>query len=277
MTLTGVSPKPTSTATGRWDRKRLRAHTTKRRIAQWPPDEQATQTNDVSRSDLLSSCSLPALFQKVQNLLEDIFEESDGFSPNPTYDEVNRSRFFSGLNASGEHPLLSPETVDKLVQSFGRLQRSKRSRQAKAEELPWDVDTVSRLLRVLERSMSDGQDLDPFPDNGRRTVIDNTSPTKGGRKKGKKASNEPELSPELEVTDEEKNSGQRILSTMSNAAAAALCCFVVLRTPGLPKQLYSEDLLTMAVSAVRSQMSNVLFPVIEGLAGESTSRPPQLS
>lgn len=209
------------------------------------------------------------MFQKVQNLLEDIFEESDGFSANPSLEEVRHSRFFSGLSITGEHPLLSGECVDKLVQSFSRLHKSKRSRQARAEELPWDVDTLKRLLRILERSMTDGKDLEPFPDNGGRTIIDNTSPTKGGRgKKGKKAT---EPTPELEVTGEERSSGERILSTMSNAAAAALCCMVVLRSHGLPKQLYSEDLLEMAVTTVRSQMTTVLLPVIEGLAGDSMS------
>lgn len=214
------------------------------------------------------------MFQKVENLLEDIFEESDGFNATPSVEEVNHSRYFHGISASGEHPLLSPECVDKLVQNFVRLHKSRRSRQSKPEELRCDVDLLKRLLRILERSMQDGQDLDPFPDNGRRTVIENTSPVKGGKvRKGKKAaSNAPEPSPELEVSDEEKNTGARILSTMSNAAAAALCCLVVLRTPGLPKQLYSEDLLTQAVTTVRSQMTTVLFPVIEGLAGESMPR-----
>ncbi|BEI91569.1 uncharacterized protein CcaverHIS019_0403890 [Cutaneotrichosporon cavernicola] len=211
-----------------------------------------------------------SLFQKVQNLLEDIFEESDGFSATPSLEEVNHSRYFHGLSSNGEHPLLSQECVDKLVRNFMRLHKPKRSRQSKAEELPYDVDLLMRLLRVLERSMQDGQDLDPFPDNGRRTVIENTSPVKGGKgRKGRKTtSNGPEPSPELEVSEDEKNSGERILSTISNAAAAALCCLVVLRTPGLPKQLYSEDLLTQSVTAVRSQMTTVLFPVIEGLAGE---------
>lgn len=163
---------------------------------------------------------------------------------------------------------MSPECVDKLVQNFARLHKSKRSRQVKTEELPWDVDALKRLLRVLERSMTDGKDLEPFPDNGRRTIIENPSPNKGRGKKGKKAT-EAEPSTELELTDEERSSGERVLSTMSNAAVAALCCLVVLRSHGLPKQLYSEDLLELAVTTVRSQMTAVLFPVIEGLAGDS--------
>jgi cohesin loading factor subunit SCC2 len=215
-----------------------------------------------------------ALVQKVHSLLEDIFEESDGFPANPPLEVVNHSRYFRGLSASGEHPLLSPETVDKLVKNFSRLHRSKRSRQSKVEELQLDTELLGRLLRILERSMRDAQDLNPFPDNGRRTIIESTSPVKGGKgKKGKKAaSNGPEPSPELEVSEEEKGTGERVLSAMSNAAAAALCCLVILRIPGIPKELYSEDLLTQAVTTVRAQMTTVLFPVIEGLAGESTSK-----
>jgi hypothetical protein len=34
-------------------------------------------------------------------------------------------------------------------------------------------------------------------------------------------------------------------------------------------QLYSEDLLLSAVKTVRDQMTKVIFPVVEGLAGES--------
>ncbi|CAK9787000.1 hypothetical protein CC85DRAFT_288268 [Cutaneotrichosporon oleaginosum] len=211
-----------------------------------------------------------SLFQKVQSLLEDIFEESDGFSAAPSLEQVNSSHYFYGLSANGEHPLLSSECVDKLVKNFARLRKSNRSRQTRAETLSLDADLLGRLLRILERSMQDGQDLDPFPDNGRRTVIENASPVKGAKgRKGKKAtSNGPEPSPELEVSEEEKNTGERTLATLSNAAAAALCCLVVLRTPGVPKELYSEDLLTKAITTVRSQMAGVLFPVIEGLAGD---------
>jgi len=34
-------------------------------------------------------------------------------------------------------------------------------------------------------------------------------------------------------------------------------------------QLYSEDLLSLAVSTIRNQTSKVIFPVVEGLAGQS--------
>lgn len=39
----------------------------------------------------------------------------------------------------------------------------------------------------------------------------------------------------------------------------------------LTLQVYSEDHMTLAVACIRDQMTKVLFPVVEGLAGESES------
>lgn len=148
-----------------------------------------------------------------------------------------------------------------------KRQRLESNRQAVA----WDVDNLSRLFRMLERVMNETDELEIFPNNGRKTVI-NGSPTKKGKKSKKVDDETKDDTPDIQLTDGEVLQAEERLTTMSTAAAAALCVLVVLDSDGLPKQLYSEDLLSLAVTTIRDEMTKVLFPVIEGLAGESEFR-----
>jgi cohesin loading factor subunit SCC2 len=224
-------------------------------------------------------------FQKLQSLMEDIFEESDTFSADLSIDEVSSSKYFAGLSVDGTQPNLSSYTIDKLIRYFTRLEDNKKRQRSKAnaEAIPWDVNGLLRLFRMLDKTMRDAEEVDPFPSSGRKAVVaGNPSPKK--KKGGKKAKDGQDLeaSPSLDMTEEELEKGSLTLRIMKTAAASAVCCLTILDSKTMPKQvsqyyprmlltiqLYSEDLLLSAVKTVRDQMTKVIFPVVEGLAGES--------
>lgn len=211
-----------------------------------------------------------AALDKLQNTLEDIFEESDTFDAEPSRESVSSSKYFDTLSRDGSHPLLAAATINNVTRRVTRVHKNqKRQRlESNRQAVAWDVENLSRLFRMLERVMNETDELEVFPNNGRKTVI-NGSPTKKG-KKSRKVEDEPkDDTPDIQLTEDEVLQAEERLTTMSTAAAAALCVLVVLDSDGLPKQLYSEDLLSLAVTTIRDEMTKVLFPVIEGLAGES--------
>jgi cohesin loading factor subunit SCC2 len=217
----------------------------------------------------------PAAIQKLQSLFEDIFEEADSFTANPTAEEVDSSSFFEGLAADGVHPVLATKTIEKIILYTARVQDTrKRQRKTEAGAIPWDVDSLLRLFCMLERNMRDAEGVNPFPDNGRKAVV-NPSPKKGGKKGGKKGAGGPSMdTPELEMTAEEQDTGDSALEVMKVASTAAFCILAILSYRTTPKQLYSEDLLSLAVTTIRNQMTNIIFPVVEALAGERKLRLP---
>lgn len=211
-----------------------------------------------------------AALDKMQNTLEDIFEESDTFDAEPSREAVTASRYFDTLSKDGAHPLLAAATINNVIRRVTRVQKSQRRQRSESnrQAVAWDVENISRLFRMLERVMNESDELEVFPNNGRKTVV-NGSPNKKG-KKSKKADDEPkDDTPDVQLSEDEILQAEEKLAKMSTAAAAALCVLAVLDSDGLPKQLYSEDLLSLAVTTIRDEMTKVLFPVIEGLAGES--------
>lgn len=179
--------------------------------------------------------NLLAAFQKVETILEDIFEESDTFSANPTQDEVSSSRYFEGLSLDGVSPIISVDTVEKLVRYIMRLRlNKKRSRSRSGDGIPWNDENLSRLFRILEKSMRDAESAEPFPDNGRKSSV------LQGKKKGKKTNGEASSAdgtPDLDVTGEDVDRGERALDSLKNAAAAAQCCLALWDSDGMPKKV----------------------------------------
>lgn len=166
--------------------------------------------------------------------------------------------------------MLAVPTIDRLVRYAARLQSGKKRPRVDNAAVGYDVDSLTRLLHMLERVMRDAQDVIPFPDDGKRIVVQRTTSPK--KKKGSKANengHEHEATPEIEMSQQEVQQSECMLERMARASIAALCCLIVFASHGLPKQLYSEDILALAVTTVREEMTKVLFPIIEGLAGES--------
>jgi cohesin loading factor subunit SCC2 len=108
--------------------------------------------------------------EKLTSLIEDIFEAEDALPADIDINGQNHD-FFSPLSIDCSRPLLSPTIVRKLT--IGQVARpTKRLRQTtggalgtpRAKGRMADVDTqiLSRLLKLLDRSVKAGEDLEPF-------------------------------------------------------------------------------------------------------------------
>ena len=114
-----------------------------------------------------------APLEKLITLLEDIFEAEDSL-PVDADQECLPSDFFSPLTAEPSRPHLHPNLVRKLSKLICQVARPmKRLRSSTAATLTprasgpcsiSDVETtiLSRILKILERSVRAGEDLDPF-------------------------------------------------------------------------------------------------------------------
>ncbi|EAL23165.1 hypothetical protein CNBA5100 [Cryptococcus deneoformans B-3501A] len=222
-------------------------------------------------------------WQKLHTLLEDISEESDSFPANPTFRdlELANAKYFAHISKEGTHALLSTETMAKIIRYIIRVQstkkRQKSGSETDGEARGWDLTAVNGLLRHLEKCIRDAEGTSAFPDDRKAINVDE----KFKKKKGKSKTGS--VSP-LKPVNAFKNEGQDLeeeiphtrmaqceetLLRLRRGVAAAECCFVLLDSEGLSKQVYSEDLLSTCVQMIKEQLAQVVVPVLQGMAGES--------
>ncbi|KAH8982787.1 hypothetical protein EDB86DRAFT_3085925 [Lactarius hatsudake] len=95
--------------------------------------------------------------EKLVTFLEDIFEAEDTL-PADADPESLSIEFFSPLTIEASRPQLHPNLIRKLSKLISQVARPvKRLRIADIE-----TSTLSRILKILERSVRAGEDLDPF-------------------------------------------------------------------------------------------------------------------
>ena len=174
-------------------------------------------------------------------MLEDIFEENDSFSAEPTVDEVNSSRFFSGFSAHEHRPLLSVPITEKVARYVARIQRSKK--RVSSERIEWDDEMIARILRLLERSLSGLETLNPFPSDKKAVQ----SKKKKGKAKKETEDMEPKSSAEqgdedmdgavLDLTEQDIREATAVLERMEHAGLAAECVLTILDTEDLSKNV----------------------------------------
>ena len=103
------------------------------------------------------------------SFLEDVFEAEDGFSPDTPPTGFSHE-FFSRHTSDPSHPLLHPTQLQKTTKLFSNLVRSRNGTSkvtgstptAKRRVTGVDPMALSRILKLLERSVRMGQDIDPF-------------------------------------------------------------------------------------------------------------------
>ncbi|WRT63186.1 uncharacterized protein IL334_000089 [Kwoniella shivajii] len=217
-------------------------------------------------------------WQKLSNLLEDIFEESDAFPANPSSGDLLGSRFFSLIMQDGTTPLLSYQAIKKVSSYVYRIQVARRRQSSVNGEVEqWDAETMASILRLLERNMRDIESLNVFSEDRKGvSLLQKDDEQKGGKQNRKKKDQKlPNPTDENEdgitLSDDVLQGHEIVLRRARDGVAASECVLVLLDSEGLSKQMYSEDLLTTSVSIVKDQMEKVIFPVIEGLAGEKIS------
>ena len=175
--------------------------------------------------------------------------------------------WFSPLTMPGAQPQLHPNLVRKLISYITKVARpSKRRRlntrdangaaqtpRYKGRMADIDVATLSRILKMLERSVRAGEDLDPFPAG----IGSSSQKSAKGKKSVKKAQaearsksqspGEPAESDAMQVdessaeqqpiTEQDIEGLTRTLELARDSILAADCCVALLGSDRLPKQV----------------------------------------
>ncbi|KAL0960842.1 hypothetical protein HGRIS_005858 [Hohenbuehelia grisea] len=239
-----------------------------------------------------------APLEKFIALSEDIFEAEDSLPP-----EMDPSGLppdvFSPLTADCSRPLLHPTVIRKLIkyiskvaQPTARLRHGvsgapSTPRRGRMNEV--DNTMLSRILKLLDRSVRAGEDIDPFPPTGVAYVREKTtSPRKksakkqpNGREKSKTPSGDGD---ELDARDSAKTEPVQqeftqgdveklsvALDVARDSILAADCCIALLSSDRLPKQLYSEELITVCLSTIKNQLMKIIYPFVEAAADPTLS------
>lgn len=212
-----------------------------------------------------------APIEKLITFLEDIFEAEDGLPPEiEPYDLP--VEWFSPLTAPGSQPHLHPTVIRKLMTQITKVARpSKRQRinsrdaNGTASKTPRyrcrmaDVDTtiLSRILKMLERTVRAGEELEPFKSSGpsgapsskngkgKKAANGKKAPAEGRRSKsqspGEQGEGESmdvdEPPAEQSVTEQDIETLTRTLEIARDSVLAADCCVALLGSDRLPKQV----------------------------------------
>ncbi|KAK7056612.1 Sister chromatid cohesion protein 2 [Paramarasmius palmivorus] len=228
--------------------------------------------------------------EKLISLIEDIFSAEDSsdsasdflVDPNTlrkltkSITAVTRSRA-GALNPSPrKHSLgVGRSGAGRIVKSGGKLGEI-------------DSAILSRLLRILARSVRAGEDVEPFINKQKAAAKkESKSPKKKlASKKGKEKA-EGERSSKTPVDGEENVeepqntpaatsfSAEEIeekLTRSRDSILAAESVVVLLGSERLAKQLYSEELLSSCLGTVKNGLEKVIYPFIES-QGNSASNP----
>lgn len=221
-------------------------------------------------------------WQKLHTLLENISEESDSFPANPTSRDLKlaNAKYFAHISKDGTHALLSTETMSKIIRYVIRVQstnrRQKIGSETDGEARGWDLAAVNGLLRHLEKCIRDVDGTSAFPEDRKAVIVDEKFKKKKGKSMtGSVSPLKPVIASKSEGQDFEEEIPQTRMAQCEEAllrlrrgVAAAECCFVLLDSEGLSKQVYSEDLLSTCVQMVKEQLAQVIVPILQGMAGE---------
>ncbi|KAJ7164731.1 hypothetical protein C8R43DRAFT_1061973 [Mycena crocata] len=232
---------------------------------------------------------------KLTALLEDIFEAEDSLPPDVDLTSLPAEFFSKQTTVDCSRPLLQLALVRKLTKYISQVVHpAKRIRQTGStprkrdkDKTLGDVDTsvLSRILKILERSVKAGEDLDPFagpsaavpgsaPPSPRKPAKKPKTKRRSKSQSGDEAEPEamevdsvPPLPPVVVLTDLDHAKFARALESARDSIYAAECCFALLGGGRLTKQLYSEELITACMNAVKNQLTKIIYPFVEAAAG----------
>ena len=202
--------------------------------------------------------------EKFLSLLEDVFEAEDAVAPGVDPASIPTS-FFSPSNTDASEPILQVQIIHRISKALGKVVRtSKRGRiamqwESNALATPQqrgaglasvETPTLSRLLKILERSVRAGEDLDPFNAASRKmeragSADVSTSPQKAKQNRRSKTPS----GPSEDATEHTNNAADvdfaetlSVLELCRNSTLAADCCIHILTCDGLDKQVCSSDM-----------------------------------
>ena len=220
-------------------------------------------------------------------MLEDVFEAEDTLPADADPESLSVD-FFSPLTVETSRPQLHPNLIRKLSKLISQVARPvKRLRTSagttQALRSPAcsiadiETTTLSRILKILERSVRAGEDLDPFKADKPTETRSLASPGKKGKVSKKLVSQRRSQTPigEAEsadigatepttVIDADLDILAHTLEVARDSILAADCCIALLGADRLSKQVYSEELITACLGAVKNQLERIVYPFIEG-------------
>jgi len=228
-----------------------------------------------------SDC-LKAPIEKLESLIDQIFEAEDDLPQYPDPGDLRHDLFSLRLTTNYSRPCLNPAVVSKITAIVGKISRPTRRRpptsrgqngapnSARKDDgriSDLEVPKLLRLLKTLERSVQVGEDLDPFklPSESQSSVRRSVTKRSGkGSKKGKASEHNPHsdrnpatVDPEPDdVPDSSVNpeSLLKCLTTAKESILAAECCISILSSDRLPKQVRAHTAMTAAKSIILSQV-----------------------
>jgi cohesin loading factor subunit SCC2 len=170
-----------------------------------------------------------APLEKLNSFFEDLFEAEDTISPDSPLTALN-SDFFSSHTSSTSEPLLNSAQLGKATKLFSHLTHSSAMhsssgttpRRGRVKDV--DSNTLSRFLKIVERSIKAGEDIEPlkFID----VAKDKSSELSEGKKTSKKLSrledtyeadiNLDALKDELEVSRDSVLAAETILAVLTS-------------------------------------------------------------
>jgi len=226
--------------------------------------------------------------EKLVTFLEDVFEAEDSLPADADPESLSID-FFSPLTVESSRPQLHPNLIRKLSKLISQVarpvKRLRTSTAIKRSPAPCsiaDIETsmLSRILKILERSVRAGEDLDPFKANRPAETRSLASPGKKGKVSKKLGSHrrsqtpvgddEPRLGADIgaaeptAVIDADLDALAHTLEVARDSILAADCCIALLGADRLSKQVYSEELITACLGAVKNQLERIVYPFVEG-------------
>ncbi|QRV77482.1 proline-rich protein Rad9 protein [Ceratobasidium sp. AG-Ba] len=228
-------------------------------VVEMPPRKAPTgNSSDVSPEQQrammgMSTGKRDVHLEKLCTLIDEMIEAEDNLDPEAAAENGGPTEWFSPRTSDWSSPLLAPGVISRLTQLAAR-------RGARLSEV--DTGNLVRVLKMLGRSVAKGEDLDPFG-----------SLLGGG---GEEEVEEEEPKEEVELGDDAFARLTNALETAKEAVVAADCVFAILSADKLPKQLYSEDLITSCLSAVKNQLSSIIYPYVETASDIHGHSPPLL-
>ncbi|KAI0034608.1 hypothetical protein K488DRAFT_83792 [Vararia minispora EC-137] len=209
--------------------------------------------------------------EKLTTLFDDIFEAEDTLPIDATPSSLPHP--FTTLSPDARTPCLSPSTLTKLTQriaaaaSVARPRAKRGSPVKKRSDGPTrlaelDRNVLSRVLKVLERSLQAAENIDPFvpaPNAlGPSTPSKHASPSKKPKKSADRRSTS--RTPEDDF-DTEK--AVRQFELARNGVLAAGAAIALLAGDRLPRAAYSEELIASCVAVTRSALEHIVYPLTE--------------
>jgi cohesin loading factor subunit SCC2 len=235
--------------------------------------------------------------EKLTAVFEDLFEAEDALAPDMAPGDLPHD-LFSPSTTDPSQPLLSSTVIRRISKYIDQVARpSKRMRLTSTKDIgtpramsrtaELDPATLARVLKMLERNVKAGEEADPLklesapvrPNDG-----ETASPTK--KSKGKST---PKNKGAKGVEDTADGEGERLspaesasqavseqelvdltvgLDVARDSVLAAEACLAMLSSDRLPRQLYSEELITSCLLAVKNQLTRIIYPFMEAAPGD---------